>query len=79
MGLYRDKEDVTMTKLRELAMQQQWEITKGHMRAMVVLAGQRHDTAPINRQGDGPTKFEQLGEQVEAFIEAIEQDGLHEG
>ena len=33
---------INMDKLRELTMAQQWEITKGHMRAMVGLAGQNY-------------------------------------
>ena len=34
---------INMDKLRELTMAQQWEITKGHMRAMVGLAGQNYN------------------------------------
>lgn len=51
---------------------QQWEIAKGHLRALVALQGsyQSSDTTYI--------KFAELGDKVEEFIKDVEDNGLQE-
>jgi hypothetical protein len=48
---------------------QQWEITKGHMRAMTALVG-------ANRYSEG--KYENLVGMTEDYIEAVQELGLSE-
>lgn len=54
---------------------QQWQITKGHLKAMVALVGSNTG----GRTGDEAYKnYIDLQQRVEEFIENIENDGLVE-
>ena len=54
------------------AKAQQWEITKGHLRALVVI------DAAVSTD-ERPFRFEKTSEAVEKFIRDFEDAGLHEG
>ena len=57
---------------------QQWEIAKGHLRALVALQGSiPADTAP-EHLGEIDRKWEELLREVEAFITRIEDNALQE-
>lgn len=53
---------------------QQWEITKGHLRAMAALDG-AISTGETNR----PYRFEKVSEFIEKFIIEFQSFGYHEG
>ena len=52
----------------------QWEIAKGHLRAMVALDG-----AVSTGEYIRPYRFEKSEEAIECFIKEFEAAGLHEG
>lgn len=53
---------------------QQWEICKGHLRAMWALDG-----AMSTSQLERPFRFEKVRDVIEKFIRDFEDDGFHEG
>lgn len=53
----------------------QWEVAKGHLRALVVMQGSYHSGGMPTREA---ARFEALSKAVEAFIESVEDEGLHE-
>ena len=53
---------------------QQWEITKGHLRAMAAMQGSYQG----GRHESRCETWETLQKMVEDFIEAVENGGLHE-
>jgi len=55
---------------------QQWERTKGELRAMVALVGNTTQARPIG--DDDLAAWEQLEERVDDFIKEVEVRGLHE-
>lgn len=57
-----------------LAKSQQWEITKGHLRAMWAIDG-AISSGEINR----PYRFEKSRDFIEAFIKEFENNSFHEG
>lgn len=57
-----------------MAKAQQWEITKGHLRAMVALDG-----AISTGETSRPYRFEATQDAVEGFIKDFESAGHHEG
>lgn len=57
-----------------LAMSQQWEIAKGHLRAMTAMAG-----SVSSGESERPYRFERIGDRIESFIKDFEADGFHEG
>ena len=52
----------------------QWEITKGHLRALAAVDG-----AMSTGETGRPYRFEIVRDAVEAFIADFEGKGLHEG
>lgn len=63
-------------KFDEIGMRKgvQWEIAKGHLRALVAIDGSRYSG---HDPGEKP-RYQEVSEAVEAFIRAFEGDGLHE-
>lgn len=53
---------------------QQWEIIKGHLRALVSLQG-AYNSAPDSSTTE---RFLTLDEKVEVFIKDVEDEALHE-
>ena len=53
---------------------QQWEIAKGHLRALIALQGS-YSTVSVKEY---PADWEKLEERVNAFISDIEDHGLQE-
>lgn len=51
----------------------QWERAKGELRALASMQGNRASHADSD-----PGKWQDLTERVEAFIESVEDNGLHE-
>ena len=51
----------------------QWELAKGHLRALVALQGSYSSGSEHTAQ-----RFEDAKECVDMFIDAFEGDGLHE-
>jgi hypothetical protein len=56
------------------AKSQQWEIAKGHLRALAALDG-----AVSTGETERPYRFEIVGAAIEKFIREFEDAGLHEG
>ena len=56
------------------AKAQQWEIAKGHLRAMAAIDG-----ACITGETERPYRFERASIAIENFIQEFESDGFHEG
>lgn len=56
------------------AKAQQWEIAKGHLRAMAALDG-----AVSTGETDRPYRFEKVEAAIENFIREFEDAGYHEG
>ncbi len=52
----------------------QWEITKGHLRALAAIDG-----AVSTAETERPYRFEKVGAAVELFITEFENAGFHEG
>ncbi len=52
----------------------QWEITKGHLRAMAALDG-----AVSTGEYERPYRYEKSEAAIEAFIKEFEAKGFHEG
>lgn len=52
----------------------QWEIAKGHLRALAAIDG-----ACSTAETERPYRFEVVGQRIEEFIKEFEDDGLHEG
>ncbi len=52
----------------------QWEITKGHLRALAAIDG-----AVSTGETERPYRFEVVGAAIEKFIRDFEDAGLHEG
>lgn len=57
-----------------VAKAQQWEIAKGHLRAMAALDG-----AISTEESERPYRFEKTSKWIEDFILEFEANGLHEG
>jgi hypothetical protein len=57
-----------------VAKAQQWEIAKGHLRAMAAIDG-----ACSTGETERPYRFERVSEAIEKFIKDFEWAGLHEG
>lgn len=53
---------------------QQWEITKGHLRAMAALDG-----SVISGEYERPFRYEIIEKFIEGFISEFENNGYHEG
>lgn len=63
-----------MTWMQPEAMKQaQWEITKGHLRALVVMQGS-YPSGMVHEA----RRWEALNKMVENFISDVEGDALHE-
>jgi hypothetical protein len=56
------------------AKAQQWEIAKGHLRALAAIDG-----ACSTDETERPFRFERVGAAIEKFIKDFEYAGLHEG
>lgn len=56
------------------AKAQQWEIAKGHLRAMAAIDG-----ACSTGESERPYRFEKVEAAIEAFIKEFESAGFHEG
>ena len=56
------------------AKAQQWEIAKGHLRAMASIDG-----ACSSGETERPFRFEIVEAAIEKFIKEFEDAGLHEG
>lgn len=56
------------------AKAQQWEIAKGHLRAMAAIDG-----ACSTGETDRPYRFERVQMAIEKFINEFEDAGFHEG
>lgn len=56
------------------AKAQQWEITKGYLRALAALDG-----AVSSGETKGPYRFQVASAAIERFIKEFEDAGLHEG
>lgn len=52
---------------------QQWEICKGHLRALVAIDG-----SVSSGDTERPYRFEIVSEPIENFIREFENNGLHE-
>lgn len=57
-----------------VAKAQQWEIAKGHLRAMAAIEG-----ACSTEESVRPYRFEKIEIRIERFIEEFESLGYHEG
>lgn len=57
-----------------LAKAQQWEIAKGHLRALWAIDG-----AISSGEIDRPYRFEKSKDFIESFIKEFEELGFHEG
>ena len=55
---------------------QQWQIAKGHLKALIALVGSQ--SSGINRD-DEPLPFEKLEAVVDDFIQKVEDEELHVG
>lgn len=56
------------------AKAQQWEIAKGHLRALAAIDG-----ACRTAEMEGPRRYEVVGDAIERFIADFESNGFHEG
>lgn len=56
------------------AKAQQWEIAKGHLRALAAIDG-----ACSTGETERPYRFERVGSAIEKFIQEFEDAGFHEG
>lgn len=56
------------------AKAQQWEIAKGHLRALAAIDG-----ACSTGETERPYRFEVVAAAVEKFVKEFEDAGLHEG
>jgi len=56
------------------AKAQQWEIAKGHLRAMAAIDG-----ACSTGEAERPYRFERVSTAIENFIVEFESAGFHEG
>lgn len=56
------------------AKAQQWEIAKGHLRALAAIDG-----ACSTSGSERPYRFEVVEAAIEKFIKEFEDQGLHEG
>jgi hypothetical protein len=56
------------------AKAQQWEIAKGHLRALAAIDG-----ACSTGETERPYRFERVQAAVESFIKEFEGAGFHEG
>jgi hypothetical protein len=56
------------------AKAQQWEIAKGHLRAMAALDG-----AVSTGEAERPYRYERSSAAIEMFIKEFEDAGFHEG
>jgi hypothetical protein len=67
---------MTMTTFlpHSAAKAQQWEIAKGHLRAMAAIDG-----ACSTGETERPYRFERVGYAIEKFIKEFEDAGFHEG
>lgn len=54
---------------------QQWEIAKGHLRALVAIQG---SYSSAEREPAGEAKWERLQAALDAFVSKVEDAGLHE-
>jgi hypothetical protein len=54
---------------------QQWELAKGHLRALVEIQG---SYSTPNPEPAGTAKWERLQSAVKKFVTAVEDNGLHE-
>lgn len=57
-----------------VAKAQQWEIAKGHLRALAAIEG-----AVSTGEVDRPYRFETVSAAIEKFIGDFEAAGFHEG
>lgn len=57
-----------------VAKAQQWEIAKGHLRALIAIDG-----ACSTGETGRPYRFERVGAAIEKFITEFEEAGLNEG
>lgn len=72
---------MTQDEMRSMLKAQLWEITKGHLRAMVMLDGQSKEHARKLPEGgffQGPFQYQKSSAAIEAFITAFEDEGFHE-
>lgn len=56
------------------AKAQQWEIAKGHLRALAAIDG-----SVSTGETERPYRFEKVGAAIEKFIRDFEDEGFHEG
>jgi hypothetical protein len=57
-----------------LAASIQWEIAKGHLRAVVAVLG---NMSSVTRDQDDKYKFQLLDEKIDDFVNEIEGEELH--
>jgi len=60
--------------LPEAVKAQQWEIAKGHLRALVVMQGSYFSSGKTHED----QRWQELEEKVEAFIKDIQDNALQE-
>ena len=58
----------------EIAAVAQWEVAKGHLRAVVALMG----SMMADYNASTPSRYEKLDKAVEDFITLVEDDDLHQ-
>ena len=61
------------------AMAQQWEIAKGHLRAVAALSGGVNRSETNYDATQGRLRYEVTRDTIENFISRFERDGLEEG
>lgn len=59
----------------QMAADVNWQIAKGHLRAVVAVHGALKHPVPTDE--GGRTKYERMNEAVEDFIKVVEEDELH--
>lgn len=66
--------------LPEAMKQAQWEIAKGHLRALVTMQGSYSSGGrfPGEEMSSTERVWRELEARVEAFIKSVEDDSLHE-
>lgn len=71
-----------MDEIRAMMAAATWERAKGELRALVVIQGHRRltDRLPATLAEDEArsARWRSFQDRVEAFVRAVEDDGLHE-
>lgn len=65
-------------QIRMVQLAAQWEIAKGHLRAVAAISGSKPVEYEPSTGRPLESKYDELNARIEAFIKDIEQDALHE-